>query len=261
MTDARYRLGPIRVQPTFVLRNLGYNDNVFGATDDDLAVDDWTATVGAGVQAWLPFGPKMVFGSTLRPEYTWYKDNDELSRMGGYYDVAAYGFFNRLRLEARALTEDTQTIVSSELQATTRRETAGFSGRAEVEIFRRLAVFAGADQRSFEHENPDIEGLDYDVTRLDRDDSAMRAGVRYAWRSWFDVSAMVEKTETEFDLNPQLRDNESEAVLVGVHYDRPQFFVNLVGGQRDGTPLNGSSFPEYSTWSGSYFMQYRLTAP
>ncbi|MCA1732853.1 MAG: outer membrane beta-barrel protein, partial [Acidobacteria bacterium] len=45
------------------------------------------------------------------------------------------------------------------------------------------------------------------------------------------------------------------------HYDRPQFFVNLVGGQREGTPANGSSFPEYSTFTGSYFMQYRLTAP
>ncbi len=261
MSEAPWHLGPIRLQPKIGISNFGYVDNVFGA-DDEEAVDDYTATVRAGLEAYLPLGAKGVVNSSILPEYTWYQDLDYRRHFGGYYDVSAFGFFNRMTIEARAFTSDTQAIVSSERETQAILDANGITGKVELEIFRRLSIFGGADQREFAFEDPEaIDDPELAFSQLDRSDSAVRAGIRYRWSSFLDVSVLQETTETEFDATPLERDNESEAVLIGVHYDRPRFFVNLTGGTRDGKPMSGSSFPEYSETTGSWFAEYRLTAP
>lgn len=261
MSESPWRLGAIRLQPKLGLTNFGYVDNVFG-TDDDEAVDDYTATVRAGLQAYLPFGEKGVLSASALPEYTWYQDLDYRRHFGGYYDVSAYGFFNRMTVQATAFSADTQTIVSSERETQAILDASGVTAKVELEIFRRLSLFGGADRREFAYENPEnVDDAELEFARLDRSDSAVRAGVRYRWSSFLDVSVLNESTETEFDVAPLERDNQSEATLIGIHYDRPKFFVNLTGGTREGKPLNGSSFPEYSETTGSWFAEYRLTAP
>ena len=45
---------------------------------------------------------------------------------------------------------------------------------------------------------------------------------------WISGTAL-DTDEQEFVLDALDRDNESEALLLGVHYDRPKFFVNLTG--------------------------------
>lgn len=260
MERAPWRFGAFRVQPRLGLRNFGYNDNVFGSVEE-AAVDDWTATVSAGVDAWLPLGAKAAFRLRALPEYSWYQEVTELRNFGGTYDASLLGFFNRLTLEASAGTADTQDVVNSELFTLAQQQVDSASLRAEVDILRRLSLFGGADLRDRSFEDPVNEVTGLEIARLGREERAVRGGIRYRFRSWFDVSAMVEETSTEFVLDPHLRDNESEALLLGIHYDRPKFFVNLTAGERDGRPANGSSFPAYSEWTGSYFAQYSLTAP
>jgi hypothetical protein len=43
---------------------------------------------------------------------------------------------------------------------------------------------------------------------------------------------------------------------LGIHYDRPQFYVNLSGGYREGRPRGVSLSPRYSTGTGSFFVSY-----
>ncbi len=58
---------------------------------------------------------------------------------------------------------------------------------------------------------------------------------------------------------PQINDNQSDAYLMSIRYDRPRFYVTLAGGYRQGKPYNGSSFASYSTPTGGYFVSYYLT--
>jgi hypothetical protein len=58
---------------------------------------------------------------------------------------------------------------------------------------------------------------------------------------------------------PETSDNQSDAYLLTVHYDRPRFYMNLSGGYRQGGPWNGSSFNSYTKPTGGYFMSYFLT--
>src|SRR5438105_4066269 len=52
LEETRFRLGPVRLQPIFGLRDTGYDNNVFGTPDDP--VSDWRSTVSAGADLILP---------------------------------------------------------------------------------------------------------------------------------------------------------------------------------------------------------------
>ena len=54
MERSRIELGPVRVLPWIAVRNFGYNDNIYGSSEDP--VGDWIATVGAGARLYVPVG-------------------------------------------------------------------------------------------------------------------------------------------------------------------------------------------------------------
>src|SRR6266513_2797001 len=49
--------GVLRVAPTFAVRDLGYDSNVFGTADNP--VGDWHSTVAAGARFIVPVGAKV----------------------------------------------------------------------------------------------------------------------------------------------------------------------------------------------------------
>ncbi len=261
MSAAQWRLGGLRLQPQIGVREMGYNDNVYG-TDEDEAVEDWTATVFGGMKAYLPLGAKgsadqqspsgiyLVQRARL-PSAFW----RTLRRLGVRILQSAHPGGNRVRAghpERREL---------GARDAGDSRCTGG-SAKFELEIFRRLALFGGVDARDIAYEDPDqVDDPELRFSELGRTESAARAGIRYRWSSFLDVSVLQETTTTEFETAPFARDNESEALLIGIYYDRPKFFLNITGGSRDGSPANGSTFPAYTETTGSWFAEYRLTAP
>ena len=86
----------------------------------------------------------------------------------------------------------------------------------------------------------------------------MRGGLRYNVTSYFSVGIGGEETRTKFPQDPRRADNESTAVLVTVHYDRPRLFVNFSGGYRMGRPIDGSEFSRIPTFTGSGYVTYEL---
>jgi hypothetical protein len=256
LADARLHLGPFRIAPVFGLRDVGYNNNVFGSEDNP--VDDWGATVSAGVDIILPVGRKTYLLGTAVPEYTWYSELASRRSFGGSYGGSWLGLFNRLSVEAGALTTQGRRGVSSEIEQSIegRREEA--FAKAEIDIFRRLSVFGSARGERLEFESGEGE-ISLPLDRLEREEKLVTAGVRYKWRSYLDFTVGAEQGTTDFATATD-RDNETQAVLFGVHYDRPRSFVNLTIGQRR-WERTGSVFPSFSATTGSYYIEYQLAAP
>ena len=94
---SRLRLGPVRVLPWFAVPNFGYNNNIFGSSENP--VGDWLATVGAGARFYLPIGSKTFFRLDALPQYTWYKDLSVRDQWGGRGEAAYLAFFNRLSFQ------------------------------------------------------------------------------------------------------------------------------------------------------------------
>jgi hypothetical protein len=255
---SRLQLGPVRVLPWLSVSNFGYNNNVLGSAQDP--VGDWTATIRAGARFYVPFGSKTFLRLDALPEYTWYKDLSSRDQWGGRAQAAYLAFFNRLSLQlSGAYSVNASAILSSEVPATVVR--AGWDAKAnvEVDVARRISVFAGAEVLR-ERINDPGEALinQVDVANYDRTDGVARAGVRYRFSPSWNISIAAEGTQTRFVLTPEQRDNRSLAPLLGLHYDRPRFFASFYAGYRIGRPLGGSSFPAFQTPTGSGFLSYVL---
>ena len=257
LEDARLHLGPFRIAPVFGLRDVGYNNNVFGTAENP--VDDWGATVRAGVDVILPVGRKTYLMATAVPEYTWYSELVNRRSFGGTYGGSWLGLFNRLSIEAGAMTTRGRRPVSSEIELSAESTREDAFARAEIDIFRRLSVFGSARGQRHAFETGE-ETISFPLARLERDERLVSAGVRYKWRSYLDFTLAAEQGSTEFESATD-RDNESRAALLGVHYSRPRSFVNLTVGRRQWEPQAGSTVPEFSATTGSYYLEYQLAAP
>jgi hypothetical protein len=261
LEDSRYHLGPIRMRPIFGIRDAGYDNNVFGSSSDQ-AVADWRSTVSAGADLILPLGNKMYVTGVVNPEYTYYQKLTDRRLLGGEYGGSLIALFNRLSIEAGGSTDKSIAPVSSELERSAPGTRNDLFARSELEIFQRLSVFGSAQQQQQRYQSTEgdrAQGVT--LEQLERDETFVRGGIRYRLRSYVDVSVAAENGRTEF-VTAQKSDNNTHAVLLGIHYDRPRFFVNLSGGKRTGDgrgPL--STFPSFSTTTGSYYAAYQLGAP
>lgn len=251
------KAGPLYVTPQFGVTNFGYNNNVFAAAEGERQ-GDYTATVFGGARFLVPFSTKVFLRGDALPEYTWYRKFDQLSQFGGRYDASLLALFNRLSLEAGGDTQKRVIPLSTEIERPVESRTNTGSAKAEIDLFSRLSVFGSGAKRTVRY-----DGLSGDAVQpeaLDRDDSVARGGLRYRVSSFFDLSAAVEKTRSEFEVDRD-RDNQTSAVIVGLFYDRPRTFVNLSVGNRKGESLHDSPFPDYSEITGSYYVTHELGAP
>jgi hypothetical protein len=257
LQTSRLRLGIFRIRPSFALRDFGYDNNVFGSSTEPFA--DWRSTVSAGARFIVPLGPKIYARGAVVPEYTWYRKLTDRRVLGGTYGGSLLALFNRLSVEGGADTFKGISILSSELEREAiGRRTSGY-GKAEVEIIRRLSVIASAREERQRYDLS-LDAAGNPLRDLQRNEHAVRGGLRYQMRPYFDVSLVAEKTRSDF-LKATDRNNASRAVLLGLHYDRPRTFINLTAGSRTGeADVRSAAFPRYRTATGSYYASHELAA-
>lgn len=258
LNDSRWHLGAIRLRPIFGLRDAGYNDNVFGSIDDPVA--DWGGTVSAGADLLLPMGRKLYLRGTANPQYTWYKKVASRRMMGGVYGGSILGLFNHLLIETGGSSSKTILPINSEVERATPGQQTSLFANTEVDVFERLAVFGSAERLKQRYESGG-DLLDYDPGQLERDETYVQGGLRYKPRSYFDVSIAAENARTEF-VTATRNDNQSTAIVGGIHYDRPRLFIALSAGNRRIEPRGAfSSFPAFNAPIGSYFATAQLGVP
>ncbi|MEO8189185.1 MAG: hypothetical protein ABI682_02495 [Acidobacteriota bacterium] len=262
--NSKFRLGPFRMIPFLQVTDAGYTDNALGTSDPVPKLEDYYGTVSGGVRWAIPAGAKLFVQGEVRPEYDWSENFPERRTFGGRYQAALLGFFNRLTFEVGGFNTKSVDFLNSQTETQVIHTVRNADAKVEIDLTRNLSAFAGVEiQRhryGFGGPLPATDpGISFDVSQLNRTEGAARAGMRLRLTSSFDISAAVEGNRTEFTRVSLEGDNEGNAYLVGLHYDRPRFFVNLSGGYREGRPYNGSRFPTFSTPTGSYFASYFLT--
>lgn len=254
MTESRWRFGPLRVDPAIKLANLGYNDNVFSTEDEKFG--DYTATVGLGIRTLVPIGSKTFLRVDAVPEYTWYNELEERREFGWEAGGSLLGLYNRLQIEAGGKSGSTVANVNSEDSVPVPQQTDRIFAGLEVELVRRVFLFAAAIAESSDYDPP-ADGDPGNFNLLDRDEDLERVGVRYQFRPNVSLSAMYERTSAEFPNDPVFSSNEGDATLLGVSYDAERFYVNLVGGKRS-IEYEGGGAPKFDEWTGSGYVSLRM---
>lgn len=197
----------------------------------------------------------MYFRADALPQYTWYDKLSDRRTYGGIANASLFGFFNRLTLQLSGSGSRDYTPYSTELLAQVLTESVGGLAGVEVQVTQHFSIFGKGEVQKVRFD-PQGQQPTVDVTLNDRSEKAVRGGVRYRLTREWNVSVAVDQTWSDFVQSPETRNNESRAYLLGVLYERPSFYVAVSGGYREGKPKDRSSFPKYSTPTGSFFVSY-----
>jgi hypothetical protein len=261
MESARLSLGPMRIIPMVVVENAGYDSNVFSRPDGQPKISDWTVTAGAGGRGLLPMGSKLYLLFTAVPTYIWYDKLTDRRTWGGDFSGSFLALGNRLSVEATGSLDRGTVVLNSETQATVIETESVGGGRLEVGLTHSLYFVGAGEVHQLRYGSQTIEtNTPISAQVYDRTDSGALAGLRLRFSSGLDLSAGVQGTKSDFQESPELRNNETFAFLGGLHWDRSAFYVNLAGGYRKGRAVD-STFPDYATTVGSYFISWVVGGP
>lgn len=249
MEEARWRLGAVRLDPWLSLSDVEWVDNATATAAGESETSDVTATLGAGLSAYLRTGPDLVWAAHALPEYVGWRELEDRRGVGGRYGLAAFGFWNRLTVQAGARRDERQGIVTPEVpRLVTQRNDRG-GAALELRLSQHVGAFAAGEALAFrstlERDEPDVA----DLERLDRDQTVLRAGVRWLLPRGWSVGLGAERTDVEF-LDPAAdRSNSGSAPLFELRRDAEDHHLRLELASRSLEPEPGSEFVPFDETS------------
>jgi hypothetical protein len=275
LEKARWHLGPLRLSPWFAIRDAAYVSDAFSgssggpggpseATGED---PDFTITLGAGLQGFVPFGSKTYFTFDALPQYVWWQEQDERRRLNGYYGAGLFAFFNRLNAEATVRRAEEQGVLTPEFEQRIHSRQDRIAGMLELEITPALFAFASADAFELDAlvedlgDDPRLPPFD----QLDRQERVLRGGLEYRSGETLRLAVGVERSEVEFDLDEAARDRSSSGTspILEAAYKGPRIQLDGNLAFRSLEPEPGSELVPFDETTGlvraSWTPRWRLS--
>jgi hypothetical protein len=250
--EARWHLGPLRLAPWVGLRDAAWVTNVFAGSGGQKK-PDFTVTVGAGLQGFLPMGPKTYLTIDALPEYVYWQKESERRRLDGQYGLGLYGFFNRLTASAEVNRVEEQTIVSSEFQQRIHTGQESLQGALDLQITSLISLFTSARRgrtlhllSSAEREDPRIPPFE----QLDREESLIRAGVELRPTQRLSVAVGAERSIADFLHATGDRSNSGTSPLLEMSWAQKHIQAQASVVFRSLKARGGSSFTPFDGVSG-----------
>ncbi len=193
MQQARWRFGGVRLTPWLGLSDVQLVSNVSDRPEQE-GEKDFTATLGAGLRAYVRSGEKVIWTAHALPEYVWWQDIEAKRRLNGRFGLGVFAYLNRLTLELSQRRVETQNFFTPELlQLTTTRQDLS---RLAVELalsrsFRFYATGIRQESVNQEKDTPIFAALDRDIETL-------RFGLRFQASRHWTVGIGFEDVGTDF---------------------------------------------------------------
>ena len=234
--EARWRLGTLKIEPFLGLRDASVVSDQDPRSPDE-SETDFTATVGAGLRLYAKPSAKVTFAAHALPDYVWWQDNSDRSRLNLSLGAGLFAHLNRVQFEFSYRRKEDQLFFSSELPILQSSRRDLLKAAVEVEVSRGIKIFAVA-------RDLDIEASDDDLpifARIDRSEQRAALGVRIESRKGFWAEAAFEDAEIEFEPTARPLSNEGTTVGVGVglNGDKLSGFVRVAF--RDFEPADSRS--------------------
>ncbi len=251
MEEAPWRLGTLRIDPWIGLENLSYLDNAFGTARAEQS--DLTATVGAGLRVYQPFGSSVTVTGHLLPAYVWWADQSERRRLNSNLGGGFFVHTHRLGLELTADRSEALEVLTSEILQRVNARRDRIEARLSVRLVRSLWLFAEAAESRFrnligEPDDPRLGPFD----RLDRDETVARGGLTLRIRDRLDVGVGVEDSTADFERRQRDLSNSGTAPFLRLTYLGNRLYLGASLVARSLEPEGPSLFVPYDQPTGSF---------
>lgn len=254
--EARWHVGPLRVQPWLGLRDAGWYKNPNGPDD---GATDFSATAGAGARLYLPLGQKTFVAVHALPEYVWWQKATERRRLNGRYGLGLFGFYNRLTVQLEGTRADARSPISTELPREVNHRQDRLDLALEVELTHALSVFAGAADNEYSLIAAADDPGSVPLAGVDRTERAVRGGLRLRVGSRWTVGAGVEQSETEFPAGAFDRSNRGTSPLAEVRFEGNRLIATADVVSRTLEAQTGARFVDVEEPTGGLRLEWRGT--
>lgn len=247
--EARFRLGAVRWDPVLTLRDVAYVRNFFA--NGEGPPDDFSATAGLGIRAFLRNGPKVTWSATVLPEYVWWAKQQERRRLNGTYFLGFAGYFNRLTVEVEAGRQQQQEIVTPEVPVPVSARRDGGELLLELRLTGATSAFSTVSVNRQEVLATDLNDLGLDeLERLDREERVVRAGLRWRPREAWTIGLGAEFSEADFEPGTLNRSNSGTAPVVEARFEGNRLIVQADAAFRSLEAKQGALFLPYDRVTG-----------
>jgi hypothetical protein len=214
----RFRIGPLRVDPTFALTNFGVDTNVFNEPDEAGPKRDETMTLEPGADLWLPLGRTWLTGG-FKENVVWYRRFTSQRSANSSYSAGWVAPLARIALSVDGKWMHTRERPGFEIDARAPRRESSYSGSVEVSALPRTFVGARASTTTVDFDDDaEFSGTSLRA-ELNRTTTAAGVTLRRELTPLTSVVLEVSQLRDRFEFASQ-RDSDSMAVGLSVKFSR-----------------------------------------
>jgi hypothetical protein len=254
VSKAHVRLGPLLLNPTIALTNLGVDTNVFNEPDQSQPKSDVTLTVTPQTDLWLRMGRGWLTGN-VREDMVWYQTYASERSTNNSATVGALVPLNRLRFNANAAYLRTRDRPGFEIDARSQRSELAFDGSLEIRVRAKTFVGIRADRKTTDFDSvATFEGVNL-RDALNRTVTSGVVTLRQQLTPLTAVTLNLGLAQDRFEFSP-LRNSDSTSASVGLKLDK---FALVKGsasiGYRDFQPVS-PGLPAYTGMTAAADISY-----
>jgi hypothetical protein len=174
---ARVHLGPLALNPTVAVKDVGIDTNVFNEAENPKS--DFTGTVAPASDFWFRVGPVRLSGRGSLG-YTYFRKYKNQAGFGGDATARLEVPFVRLRPYVAGSYSNTKDRIGYDLDIRSRHNATGVSAGLDVLVSTKttIGVAVKSTRTRFEGAGSEFEAVDLQRA-FDRDDKAVEASARY----------------------------------------------------------------------------------
>jgi Putative beta-barrel porin 2 len=253
--ESTHRAGPFHLRPFFVLKDVGYDDNIrFEALKSE---GDTTATAGTGLSVLMLTGDRGGIFSRQEVDYVAFGQNTDLNHWNGAGRARGILLLKRLVLSLEESYRSERERPNNEIDQRLRRHNNALTSALKTRGTGRLGLqaFVRRERIDYRSGDPTAETV---AGRLNRNEDtiSMTGELRIRPKTTFVLEGRAQRIT--FDDTGQGRDSQTRAVLPGFRFD-PSAFIS--GEFRIGvtklTALDQSAL-DYRTTTGEAALVARL---
>jgi hypothetical protein len=219
LEKAKWRLGPFRIRPLLLIRDIGYDDNIFYAREESGRVSDFTATLSPQVNIHLIYRDRIILSIMENPGYVFFaRETKERSLNNTFSPSLRLLLLDRLALTGSYQNRKVRSRATSEFNVRSTVRTEGSGIHLFYETPRGTSIGLSGTRNTFKYEDIILPGEEQPLSlSLNREERRAQLEVYYRVFSLSSLFFTAGYTDYLFlQQASRWRDSNSYQVLSGV---------------------------------------------
>jgi hypothetical protein len=253
----RVRIGPLWMNPTVALTNLGIDQNVFNEPDSVSPKQDFTLTATPNTDVWVRVGPSWVEGS-IKEELVWYQTYATERAANSTYRIGWKVPLNRLAFDVGGTYANVRDRPGYEIDARSLRIETKANGSVEVRTLSKTFFGVRAERQRTNFDKDAVFLASNLHTELNHVTTTTGLFVRHQLTPLTSVSLIASRMQDRFD-SSSLRDSDSNTFVMSVAFDPVALIKGGVTlGYRDFRP-SSAALAEYRGLTTAINLSYNAS--